>query len=198
VTVVRNPNDLAEARDERRDKGQCLHPLLDHRAHQPRRIRIEEEGQRQDQRIYRDLPGVVGDQQGPTRRHILDAVNLRSEVASVHERRRHRTVAGEIGVQAERVVAESRIVVANVLRTLLKIITQGVRPQIAHHAARLLRERPNALPLPAGLKRDASECRHEGSIYSRPSRASTRFPHQTPALPSGKAHIVTKCCILHR
>src|SRR3954464_13504520 len=80
MRVFGHSHYLATLGEERRDEGDRLRPLFDHRAHQARRVRLEKDRDRDDQTIEWDLARMVRHDEHPARWDVLDARNDGAEI----------------------------------------------------------------------------------------------------------------------
>ena len=70
VRVLGDAHDLPDAREEERDEGQRLRPLLDHRADEARRLGVHEHRGADERAVDRDLARVVRDEEHAPVGHV--------------------------------------------------------------------------------------------------------------------------------
>jgi hypothetical protein len=103
LRVLGHADDLADAREEERDERQAVRPLLHHRADDARGLGVHEHRGADEDAVDRELARVVRDEQDPTGRDVLDAVDLGAEVFPVERGDGDERVLRPLRVEAERV-----------------------------------------------------------------------------------------------
>jgi hypothetical protein len=120
--------------EERRNERQSGGPFLDHGPRHARRAGVVKHGRADNGGVDRDLPRVVGDEQGPPRRHVLDTEDFGAEVEPVEHRDDHRRLARGVGIETEWIPAERDVALLQALHALFEIFTQELEAQLVFGA----------------------------------------------------------------
>ncbi len=103
--VLRDADDLADAREEKRHERERLRPLLDHRADEARWLDVHEHRRADERAVDRNLPRVIRDQENASRGDGLGAEHLAPEIVPMKPRGGRERVLRPLRIEAERIHA---------------------------------------------------------------------------------------------
>ena len=168
--VLRHADHLPDAREEQRDERQRLRPLLDHRAHEARRLDIHEERRADERGVDRDLAGVVRDEQDAAGGHVLLAEDLGAEVLPMEERDRGERPLRPLRIETELVHAGRGEVQRDAREPLVELLAELAGHPVVDAADRRIDEPPRERSHRAESTRETRQthqrrrCSHEPAI----------------------------------